>query len=120
MSARTYDRRQAARLLPLLRSLAVELQERATSLRRLEWMRKAFATSERAHRAELDELCADIACNRYGLRRAQLEIEGLGCSLEDMEPVVIRIPAETGKRGDTFTWRPDQPYLLLRAADSAA
>lgn len=120
MIAKTYDRRQASSLIPLLRSLAIELQERAGELQRLEWLQEELSKSERAHHNELSELRAQIACHKLELRRTRSEIEALGCEIEHDGVLMIRIPSHRRSGREGFAWRLDQPNRLTDVADSAA
>lgn len=120
MTVMEYDRRQANRLIPLLRSVAVEMHERGLELRRLEWLQGELSKTERAHRHDLNELQAEIASNKYELRRSHQELESLGCQVESDEPLSIRIPARRSTGREGFVWRMTQPQRLFDVADSAA
>ncbi|MBM3977938.1 MAG: DUF2203 family protein [Planctomycetes bacterium] len=120
MITKSYDRRQASSLIPLLRSLAIEVQERAAEIERLEWLQEELAKTERAHKQELAELRAQIACHKLELRRTRLEIEALGCEVEHKGVLMIRIPSHRRSGREAFAWRIDQPNRLTDVADSAA
>ena len=90
MKTTHYDRTSAARLIPLLCSIAREVAERTASLERLEAALE-FASNDRQARF----LVGEAATQRRELRHAEAEVARLGCSILGTQPVTFRIPVET-------------------------
>src|SRR5688572_33309653 len=94
MTRNSYDEQRAVRLVPLLRSITKEIQERAQSIDRLEHERKRQSpkSEARQHARRMREIDAELAMNRRQLRVATREIERLGCGLEVQHPPRVLIP----------------------------
>ena len=97
-----YEESLASRLLPLLESIACELQERGAVLRGIESRLQRLHRSRRRGNAAAEEalLVADAAEQRRELRHVREELERLGCSVVGDAPLTLRIPisAEEGRR----------------------
>src|SRR5688572_30583776 len=112
MTRNSYDEQRAVRLVPLLRSITKEIQERAQSIDRLEHERKRQSPKgeERERARRLREIDAELAMNRRQLRVATREIERLGCALDDQHPLRVLIPGADGEFDRGFAWSPlDEP-----------
>lgn len=92
----------ASRMLPLLRSIAGELAERTRRVEHLESMVSALEPTHAAHAEDLAVLRAELADERRAVRLVQEELHALGCSVDSLEPLTLRIRAEAD--GD-LTWR---------------
>jgi hypothetical protein len=79
-------RRSSSRVLPLLISIAREIQERRSALVDLEF--DSFCLGQ--HDAHAREVAAEIATHRRELRRVFEEVERLGWSVTDGEPPRFR------------------------------
>ena len=121
MTSRAYDRKRATQLLPLLRSIAREIQERTTQIARLDGLVTSLrSVGSGLHADEIVNHQAEAATHKRGLRSALLELERLGCSVEETRPLTIRIPGAFGDRDNGYAWRAGDPALSLYSADSTA
>lgn len=95
-----YEQSLAKRLLPLLESIADELQDRAAALRGIESRLRRLQGSRRDTVTEKSLLIAEAAEQRRELRHVREELEQLGCSVIGEAPLTFRIPvsAEEGRR----------------------
>lgn len=96
MQARTYAIQEAERLLPLLRAIRRELRERTHETARLETLREALAPSPRAHAGDLALVESELSNHRRELRRAEQEVERLGCRIDLDRPLRIVVPSDQG------------------------
>lgn len=92
---RAYEQHEAQNLRPLIESIARELEDRFTAVRRLERRLRRF---ERRGGDETSRVAtvAELAEHRRNVRHATAEIEALGAELERQRPVVIRLPGPDG------------------------
>ena len=106
----TYDIRGANRLLPLLSSIAQEIEERTEALERLE---QELENLERQNRRSHEErvLIAEAASQRRELRHAREELQRFGCSVLGTAPLTIRIPGRVGEAKKSFVWQTGDPVL---------
>lgn len=118
MRPMAYDRERAVALLPLLRVISREIQERHAEIVRLEGLERSLEGVE-ARADELLGVRAELATNRFELRRTHAELGSLGCAASEDGPLTIHIPGHGGGLERGFAWRPGEPYLLL-VADPAA
>ena len=96
MQSRTYALKDAERLLPLLRAIRRELRDRTFEAARLEELREALLPSAKAHQADLATLEAELSTQRRELRRAEKEVETLGCRVDQDRPLRIVVPSAEG------------------------
>ena len=102
-----YDREEAAKLVPLLRSITREIEERTRAIDALEHsLSAAQATAGAVGRATQDTLVrqAELAGQRRELRLAKQELARLGCALDQDHPLRVLIPGEHGGMGAGFAW----------------
>lgn len=111
MTTLLYDRTRATALLPLLRSISSEIQERTNDLERIEAL-LARADAGKPIRADVRDLTAAAATNRREIRIARQEVERLGCSIVGTAPVTIRIPGQHGEERRSFVYQDGD--LVLR------
>jgi chromosome segregation ATPase len=90
---RTFERDEAERLFPLLRSIGREVRTRTARVSLLEERVAALAPTRHVHGEELGRLESELSTQRRELRRAEEELERLGCRLEGDETRIL-IPAE--------------------------
>lgn len=103
----SYDRNRAHQLVPLLKSITKEMDERITRIRRLEKLLEPALTDERTRtNAELD-LLAELATQRRELRLARKELERLGCVVDPAHPQRVLIPGSDGNLERGFRWELD-------------
>ena len=89
MTAQIQARTSPTHLLPLLRSIGREIVERAEALAELEERVRTF--SKKVHQAEIAREIASIAEHKRSLRYAHEELEQLGCSIAELNPLTFRI-----------------------------
>ena len=107
-----YDRKRAKKLLPLLRSIAREMQERTRALNLLERRMEMLAEDPYPDRNEVNNLVAEIATHRRELRQVEKELRELGCSVVGTEPLTIRIPGQIGNGRLSFVWQQGEARSL--------
>lgn len=106
-----YDRSDAHSLLPLLGSIAHEIQERSEQLERLETRIEEHSSKPSPDQDKLYNWVAEAAAHRRGLRLAKQELDRLGCSVVGMEPLTFRIPGKDGEGKHSFVWQSGDPVL---------
>lgn len=110
MKNKTYDRRHANRLLPLLGAIGREIEERSEALNALEERIAALEAHPRTAE-ELQRAVAEAAEHRRGIRLAKRELERLGCSVLGTAPLTFRIPGRVGEALQSFVWQTGDPVL---------
>ena len=105
----TYDIHGANRLLPLLRSIGKEIEERTESLERLE--ASIALQPAGSQTTEARALVAEAASQRRELRHAREELQRFGCSVLGTAPLTIRIPGRVGEAKKSFVWQTGDPVL---------
>ncbi|MEE2940545.1 MAG: DUF2203 family protein [Planctomycetota bacterium] len=115
----SYDRNRAAKLVPLLESIFVEVADRRQSIRRLEReLQRAKRDGE--SRAVLSDLTARLATHRRELRMTSKEFEQLGCVVDEHNPNRVIIPGASGNYDEGFHWQAGTSEVLANsAADSS-
>ena len=111
MHPKSFDRKAAERMMPLLRSIGLEMRERTREVDRLEQRLDALTESREIHGEEVASLESQLSNHRRELRRIETELGHLGCTLDADHPLRILIPAEggalawEGRLGDTQYYR---------------
>ena len=100
----TYDIRGANRLLPLLRSIGREIEERTEALQELEREIVSLPSNE-SPTQRTRALVAEAATQRREIRRAREELQRFGCSVLGTAPLTIRIPGRVGEAKKSFVWQ---------------
>jgi len=90
------DRRDAERILPLLRSIGNEIRDRSSAIDALEERLAGFSSSRDEHRQEIRTIEAQLSLHRRELRRMERELADLGCNLDADHPMRILIPGKHG------------------------
>ena len=119
MMTKSRARHEASLLVPLLKSIAPEVEERWLSLRRLDLRLRTAAYDE----ARTRNLEADRANHRKELRLTVSELERMGCAVDNDHPLRVRIPGPKGTLESGYVWdalRADELQSALAPADSAA
>lgn len=113
MNDKTYDRRHANRLLPLLGAIGREIEERTQALAATEERIRALESARRTTSTanELQRLTAEAATHRRGIRLAKKELDRLGCSVLGTAPLTFRIPGRVGEAQRSFVWQTGDPVL---------
>jgi hypothetical protein len=100
----SYDRNRAHQLVPLLKSITKEMEERVAAIRRLEAQVETISAGGRDKgNVELD-LQAELATQRRELRLAGKELERLGCIVDPTHPQRVLIPGSDGNIERGFRW----------------
>ncbi len=102
MNRKNYDLAEAQALLPLLDSILREMEERRKELGHMEQTKRRLSGERPEGDEEVRYLVADIANHRRELRHADEELDQLGCTLEEGETVLVRIPGAN----DGWVWSP--------------
>ncbi|MBM3989181.1 MAG: DUF2203 family protein [Planctomycetes bacterium] len=100
MPYKSFARFEAERLLPLVRAIGREIEERNRVLAALERRMATLSIDQLEQRAELARLECQVSTVRRELRRAEKEITALGCRLDIDHPLRVLFPG----RGETFAW----------------
>jgi chromosome segregation ATPase len=114
-----YDRRSATRLLPLLRSIAAEIQERTASVARLEERIRDLSQDRTTHRDEIKTLAREVQNQIQNLRRVVHELEELNCTIEPEEPLTFRIQGTTDRPHHAYRWRAGSYHVELAPVEMA-
>lgn len=102
-----YNLADANRLLPLLRSIAAEVDERRADRRRLSKLREELesAHTPEGMRSALSELDAQLFENGIATETALHEFELLGLSILRTSPLTVHIPGQTQRGPIVFCWQ---------------
>jgi hypothetical protein len=108
MHAREYTPDRAEQLVPILRSIAREIDERTRTIERLEDTIDVPSTATRrsVRSIELRGREADLAHQRRELRLAKQELGRFGCAMDEDHPLRILIPGEDGTLANGYAWNP--------------
>jgi chromosome segregation ATPase len=106
MKPLSHDPPRAQALIPLLRSITRELEERRAEIERLEAHRDRTEADVPVDQDLLRSLAAEIAVHRRELRAAESELERLGCSVVGTTPLTIRIPTGSRRGSRSLIWQP--------------
>lgn len=90
------DRRDAERIVPLLRSIGDEIRERSALIDMLEDRLAGFSSTREDSRVEIANIESELSLHRRELRRTERELNELGCGLDADHPLRILIPAKSG------------------------
>jgi chromosome segregation ATPase len=96
MKRTAHDRRDAERILPLLRSIGAEIRERSAAIDALEERLSNFSGARDENRERIRALESELALHRRELRRTERELNELGCNLDADHPLRILIPGKGG------------------------
>lgn len=102
-----YSLDQANALLPLLHSIATEIQERREEQRRLARLRddlQAALTPEGLFHS-LVEIDARLRELQLGLRESLRELEALGVEIRRLNPLTVHIPGSARSGDLVFCWQ---------------
>ena len=112
---RAYEHTQAEALVPLLRAIHRELRDRALRVRFL-----SRRVPELEPGLERDMLEAELSTHRRELRRANEELERLGCALDDDHPGRVLIPGWDGELEHGYSWQVGETRVRGAALDASA
>ena len=112
MEAKDLRPADARGMLPYLRSIARELEERTAEVAHLERRQQALSGAPRAHRAELREIEAELATHRFECRAAERELGRLGFAVAAARPV--RLQALEATEPSLEAGRLEQTGFFLR------
>lgn len=115
MSIRTYEHFEAQAFIPFFQSIASEVSERRSALRRLE----AQIATALPGSNESAQLQADRANHRKEMRLALKEVTRLGCTVAREFPLQVNIPGPNGPL-DGYSWSAGQTVVEVAIAESAA
>ena len=93
----------AVRILPLLESIAREIQERSEALGAIE-----RGLRRRPPEQERHQLVAAAATHKRELRHVEKELDRLGCSLASRSPLTFRIRGLSSQKSDAL-WQASEP-----------
>jgi len=111
MHGRLYTEDHARRLVPILRSILIEVGERAQAIAELETRLASKLT-----RPERDDAEALLASHRRETRLAVQELARHGCTIDELEPARVLIPGEDGDFDSGFVWNSRSEALERRSA----
>jgi hypothetical protein len=112
MTRKIYDAGRAEALIPLLRSITDEIQEREEAIDRgTARLQNGNSTLTAADR---QALAAELSVHKRELRFALRELERLGCALDLDHPLRVLIPGSTTELGRRFEWRPEDTKIQAR------
>ena len=107
---RTYDRTEAAKLVPLLNVITLEIFERSRATRVLSRHLKSLRENDAAATAILD-VQAELANHKRELRVARQELGTLGCAVDEAHPLRVIIRGQDGSFETGFAWDLGDPSV---------
>lgn len=110
MKLKNYDAPHAEALIPLLRSITNEIQEREQAIDRLT-ARLHFLEDSKTASDERSNIEASLAEHKRERRLALREIERLGCALDLDHPLRVLIPGDTKGPAGHFAWSPEDATI---------
>ena len=111
MHERRYTEDHARRLVPILRSILIEVSERAQAIAGLE-----ARLASKLSRAERDDAEALLSSHRRETRLAVQELARHGCALDEHEPARVFVPGADGDFDGGFVWDSRSEELERRPA----
>jgi hypothetical protein len=111
MTRKIYDAGRAEALIPLLRSITDEIQEREEAIDRGSARLQVGKSLSAPERQRLE---AELSVHKRELRFALQELERLGCALDLDHPLRVLIPGSTTKLGPRFEWSPEDTKIQAR------
>ena len=109
MIRKIYDARNAEALIPLLRSITNEIQEREEAIdRRTARLQVGGPKLTASERSQIE---AELSVNKRELRLALRELERLGCMLDLDHPLRVLIPAGATGQSGGFAWSPEDAQI---------
>lgn len=118
MIHKSFARHDAERLLPLVRSIGREIEERTRTAAELVERLTRLSAAAPDDRDDVTRLESELSTARRELRRAEKELENLGCSLDGDHPLRVLFPGS----GETFAWEGplDRTTFYRRLGERAA
>lgn len=113
MRRKTYDAARAAALIPLLRSITNEIQEREQAIDRRTAHAQALELRHGTAKV-LADVEAELAVHKREHRLALRELERLGCALDQDHPLRVLIPGLDPDARRDFTWSPEDVSIQTR------
>lgn len=110
------DRRDAERIVPLLRSIGTEIRERSAAVDMLEDRLAGFSSKRDTHREHIAHIESELSLHRRELRRTERELKDLGCDLDADHPLRILIPS----KGGTYAYERLDKTSFYRRAHNAS
>lgn len=95
MATRTAPRVTIDDMLPLLRAIQVEINDRLAEIGKLESRKAAFEPTRHVHECELARIESELATQRRELRYIAKELARLGVAFDPEHPHRIVMPAGT-------------------------
>lgn len=104
----SYDAPRARALVPLLRAITQELQERDHATERLEHRLGVLRRRDGSDHdgSEAVSIRTQLSTHLHERRRAHGEIERLGCVLDEDHALRVLIPGHDGKFVHGYAWSP--------------
>jgi septal ring factor EnvC (AmiA/AmiB activator) len=96
MHSKRFNRDDAERMMPLLRSIGRELRERTRAVTALEEHLAALSVNSSVHAQEMSTAESNLSTQRRELRRCENELAQLGCNVDADHPLRILIPSIDG------------------------
>lgn len=108
MATHTANRPSIDDMLPLLRTIQVEINERLNEIAKLEARLAAFLPTRHVHERELVRIDSELATQRRELRHISKELSRLGVAFDPDHPHRIVMPAgsETAQQLGETGFRP--------------
>ncbi|MDZ4774928.1 MAG: DUF2203 family protein [Planctomycetota bacterium] len=110
MIRKIYDAPHAEALIPLLRSITNEIQEREEAIDRLTARLHVSKDGDNVTDARLN-LEANLADHKRERRLALRELERLGCALDLDHPLRVLIPGDAKGLARRFAWSPEDATI---------
>lgn len=122
MTRNVYDKARAIRLVPILRSIMLEIAERTAAIEMLEARLETLSAPQFAKTGahERREIQAELATHRRELRLANQELPRIGCARDDDHPARILIRGESGDIHDGFAWNAYDESLMEMSVQTAS
>ncbi len=109
MIRKIYDAPHAEALIPLLRSITNEIQEREQAIDRL--TARLHAAQPDLESSERSRLEGRLSDHKRELRFSLRELERLGCALDLDHPLRVLIPGDAHDVRRRFAWSPEDATI---------
>jgi len=96
MKQKTFERAEAERLAPLIRSVGTEIRDRTQAIARLTERLEALQPDAGRHGPEIGSLRSDLSRHLRRLTKVRKEVEQLGLWMDEAQPLRIVVPCADG------------------------
>ena len=96
MKQKTFDRAEAERMAPLLRSIGTEIRDRTLAIRKLGRELEALQENAGTEGPRIGAVRSELMRHTRRVRAVRKEVERLGLAVDENHPLRIVVPCDDG------------------------